>query len=289
MAFEVTQTDDSNFPGLATAPEEKVEPAIQQDAPAEVVTPVGEPKENSDPKPEAEEPKSSIPEPKVDAEQLQFAYGDVQVKVEIPEDISAAFSEKELDAKAITAELYTSKDFSLTNETKEKLYGAFGKTLVDTYLSALKQNNDHIVSDFKAKHESTQKAQADAVKWGEDKSQELFGVDYAKLEERALATLDDSQLAQFNAAMESGSRWLQEAAFTALKQHLDAAAEGTVAPDIELGGKAATGQEEGPLSQADYIRQIAQIGRTLRSKPADYKAAMDKLDVRRRAGMAAGI
>lgn len=287
MAFEVTQTDDSNFPGLANTPEEKVEPVIQQDEPVEGGS-TAIPEGVGDPNPEATDPPAT-PEPKVDAEQLQFAYGDVQVKVEIPEDISAAFAEKELDAKAITAELYTSKDFSLTNETKEKLYGAFGKTIVDTYLSALKQNNDHIVSDFKAKHESTQKAQAEAVKWGEDKSQELFGVDYAKLEERALATLDDNQLAQFNAAMESGSRWIQEAAFTALKQHLDAAEEGASAPDIELGGKAAAGQDDGPLTMADYVRQIAQVGRELRGKPAEHKAAMNKLDARRRAGMAVGI
>lgn len=76
-------------------------------------------------------------------EEVSYFFGGEEVTIEVPQDVEEELKAKGLDAYAIAAELYAKDgDFSLSEETKQKLYDAFGKFAVDAYLSGLKAQNE---------------------------------------------------------------------------------------------------------------------------------------------------
>lgn len=218
----------------------------------------------------------------------EFYFGGEAVEIEIPQDVDAALKEKGLDAMQIAQELY-SKDgnFELKEETKQKLYDAFGKFAVDAYLSGLKATND----SFLMKHENAIKEaeQANTQRFA-DVSKEVGGEEgWSRLESWALENLSDDELNAFNAVMESGNQYLQQYAVREL-EHRRKETQGDDKPNlIEPDASASVHSDNSPLSREQYIKEIAQLSSRFGKDRKAAAEAQAKLDARRRAGMAKGL
>lgn len=222
------------------------------------------------------------------ADDAVFFYGDHEVEIEIPQDVSDTLKEKGIDAMQICRELYgEGGKFELSDETKQKLYDAFGKFAVDAYLSGLKAQNDlYFMNEANAAKE---REAADAQRFT-DISKEVGGEDgWARLEEWALETLSDDELTAFNAVMESGNQYLQQYAVRELEGRRKAA-QGDDKPNlIEPSQAAPSGGDNSPLSRDQYIREIAKLGERFGRDRKGMAEAQARLDARRRAGMAKGL
>lgn len=97
----------------------------------------GQPSEKGDNGGENGEPKPD--DTATDTEEVQYFFGEHEVTVDIPQDVTDSLKEKGIDAKQVAKELYSKGGkFELSDATKQKLYDAFGKFAVDAYLSGLK-------------------------------------------------------------------------------------------------------------------------------------------------------
>lgn len=218
----------------------------------------------------------------------EFYFGGEAVTIEIPSDVDAALKEKGLDANAIVSELYAKDgDFSLSEETKSKLYEAFGKFAVDAYLSGLKAQNE----GFMLRHETAaREAEAANAQRFTDIASTVGGEEgWSKLEGWALENLSDDELTAFNAVMESGNMYLQQYAVRELEGRRKAAMGDDNPNLIEPSATATATEDNSPLSRDQYIREIAQLGSKFGRDRKALAEAQAKLDARRRAGMAKGI
>lgn len=221
-------------------------------------------------------------------EPASYFFGGEEVEIEIPEDVDAALKEKGLDASKVAAELYAKEgEFSLSDETKQKLYDAFGKFAVDAYLSGLKATNE----GFMHRHaESIKEAEAADAQRFTDISNECGGEEgWGRLEQWALEALSDDELTAFNAVMESGNQYLQQYAVRELEGRRKAAQGDDKVELVEASAPAQADADNGPLTREAYIRATAEIGRTFGNDRKAAAEAQAKLDARRRAGMAAGL
>lgn len=230
---------------------------------------------------EGQEPKES------DNEQTTYYYGGNEVEIEIPTDVEESLKEKGIDAKALVSELYSKDgDFSLSDETKQKLYDAFGKFSVDAYLSGLKAQNEMFFMNEATKAKEMEQANTQRFN---DIAKEVGGDEgWTRLEEFALSTLSDEELTAFNAVMDSGNQYLQMYAVRELEARRKQA-QGDDKVELVQGTPASDEGDNSPLSAQEYIREVAQIGSKFRGDrkgAAEYQA---KLDARRRAGMARGL
>lgn len=225
---------------------------------------------------------------KADTEEEQYFFGEHEVTIEIPQDVTDSLKEKGIDAKQVAKELYA-KDgkFELSDETKQKLYDAFGKFAVDAYLSGLKVQNEAF---FLKEANAAKEAEAANAQRFTDISKEVGGEDgWARLEEWALETLSDDELTAFNTVMESGNQYLQQYAVRELEGRRKAA-QGDDKPNlIEPSQAAPSGGDNSPLSRDQYIREIAKLGERFGRDRKGMAEAQARLDARRRAGMAKGL
>ena len=243
-------------------------------------------------KPEEEQPGNDQPdgEPQPDdtpTETPEFYFGDLQVEIDIPQDVSDALAEKGLDAAAIAAELYgQGNDFKLSEETLGKLYDAFGKFSVDAYLSGLKATNEGFIHGLKQQEADREAADAErySVVAAECGGEEGWG----RLESWALDTLSDDELTAFNAVMESGNQYLQQYAVRELEARRKAA-QGDDTVELIQPDSARTDTANGPLTAAEYMKEISSLGAKFGRDKAAAAAYERKLDERRRAGIARGI
>lgn len=223
-----------------------------------------------------------------DLVEADFFFGDTQVEIVIDDELSASLKEKGLDAMAIAKELY-SKDgkFELSEDTKGKLYEAFGKFAVDAYLSGLKAQNEAWLHREAA---AVKEAEQANVQRFEDVSKECGGEEgWSKLEEWALEHLSDGELEAFNAVMESGNQYLQMYAVRELEGRRKSM-QGDDRPTlIEPSQAAAPSEDNSPLSRDQYIREVAKLGSIFGRDRKGAAEAQAKLDARRRAGMAKGL
>lgn len=242
--------------------------------------------EQGDGEPEGE-PEPTDPSEPTDAVEPEFFFGESQVTIDIPEDVSSALSEKGLDAKAIAAELYSKGgEFKLSEETLGKLYEAFGKFSVDAYLSGLKATNEGFVHNLTRQDE--QRVAADAERYGVV-SAECGGDDgWSRMEQFALETLDDEKLAAFNEVMRSGNQYLQQYAVRELESQRKAI-QGDDRVDLLEPSAVRTETDGGPLSQGEYIKAISELSTKFNGDRAGAQAAQANLDKRRMAGMSKGI
>lgn len=171
------------------------------------------------------------PEEVATEEDAKFFFDGVEVDVEVPEDITAAFAEKGIDGNAVIKELFADGGkFELTPETKTKLDEAFGKAMVDGYLNLYRQQNGMALKQFQADAEAETKMQAEIT----SSFNELVGGDegWDSLSQWSEANMDEKSLASFNAVMSlPPEHWAaQQAVIEALKikqQAADTEANGT--------------------------------------------------------------
>lgn len=226
------------------------------------------------------------PETEVPAEEPTFFFGDTQVEIDIPQDVTDSLAEKGIDAAAVAAELYSKEGkFELSAETKQKLYDAFGKFSVDAYLNGLKAQNDGWVNNQAKQQEELERQ---TVERFTHVSKECGGEEgWSRLESFALETLGEDELEAFNAVMASGNQYLQQYAVRELEGRRKAA-QGDDAVNLIEPTATASDHSNAPLSAAEYIKAIAGLSRFGHDR-AGRAEAERQLDARRRAGMAKGL
>lgn len=227
--------------------------------------------------PPAEEPPKEEPAPG-ELDCANFKFEGMEVTVEVPADLREELAGKGIDANKVVTELYTSEDFSLTAETKESLYKAFGKATVDSYLGALKDQNR-----MNMKEHTDQQAQvtaAEAVAWTETVDQIGGEESWAAMEQWAQATLSDADFDQFNSVMSSGNRYAQKLAVADMHAKYKAV-EGDGAPNLINGDNVPPASTEGKALSAEEYRDLF--------KTKEYYKAPAKYDALRRKGQALGI
>nr|DAP74209.1 MAG TPA: capsid assembly protein [Caudoviricetes sp.] len=221
-------------------------------------------------------------------EEARYFFGEHEVTIEVPDDVTEALKEKGIDAMQVARELYgEGGKFELSDETKQKLYDAFGKFAVDAYLSGLKAQNETF---FLREETAAKEAEAANAQRYTDIAKEVGGDEgWSRLEEWALESLSDDELTAFNAVMQSGNQYLQAYAVRELESRRKAA-QGDDKPNlIEPTAPSGGGDDNSPLTREQYIRELATLGQRFgkdRKAAAEYQA---KLDARRRAGMARGL
>lgn len=232
------------------------------------------------------EPQSSTEEPGATEDEATFFYGDSEVTIDIPEDLSAELSAKGLDAQALAAELYREGgEFTLTPETREKVDAAYGKFAVDAYLAGLKAQNDGFLRD--QKDQVAQREQADTERFST--VAELVGGEegWNSLVEWGDANLPQEEIDELNAVMQSGNLALQKYAIKSLANQRRAA-EGD--PEAVLIPGDAGAPSQGAALSAQAYREAEQEARQqFRGDQRGYREAVAKLDARRRAGMQKGL
>lgn len=144
------------------------------------------------------------------AEDVVLYWGEHQIDVDMPEEISSAFAEAGIDGKAVLAELYAQGgNFELTDKTKELLVEKFGKPLVEGYLGMYKMQNEMAIADY-------ERQQADLTATIQTNSAECDGIvsavgGWEGLNEWAVNSMDDKQLNAFNAVMSLGvEHWVAQ-------------------------------------------------------------------------------
>ena len=208
-------------------------------------------------------------------------YGDLEVNVSLDADIVNSLGEAGLDGKAISEELYSSEDFTLTDETKEKLYEAFPKSLVDSYLAGVKASNDLFVNDSKSQAEAAEAAGTAAwestmeVMGGEDRWDDMSSF--------ALENLSEEDFNDFNEVMKSAPLKVQQVMIKDLFNKFEEAGK-PVAPtilDLE------TGENNGDLSNAGDSLSYSAYQEIVTS--GEYSKDPTKYDALRKAGQKKGI
>lgn len=223
-----------------------------------------------------------------DTEEVQYFFGEHEVTIDIPQDVTDSLKEKGIDAKQVAKELYAKGGkFELSDATKQKLYDAFGKFAVDAYLSGLKAQNEVF---FLKEANAAKELEAANTQRFSDVSKEIGGEEgWSRLEAWALETLSDDELTAFNAVMESGNQYLQQYAVRELESRRKAA-QGDDRPSlIEPSAPAKANEENGPLTRDQYVQAIATLSQKYGNDRKAMAEAQAKLDARRRAGMARGI
>lgn len=220
--------------------------------------------------------------------EVSYFFGGEEVTIEVPQEVEEELKAKGLDAHAIAAELYAKDgDFSLSEETKQKLYDAFGKFAVDAYLSGLKAQNEAFM--LRSENEAKEREAADVQRFT-DISKECGGEDgWNRLEEWALEALSDDELTAFNAVMQSGNQYLQMYAVRELEARRKAAQGDDEVTLVQPSAPAVDASDNSPLSAQEYIREISQLSQRFGRDRKAAAEAQSKLDARRRAGMAKGL
>lgn len=230
--------------------------------------------------PPADEPPAEPPpadEPAGELDTAGFKFNGVEVTVDVPTDLREELSSKGIDVNAVVTELYTSDDFNLSAETKEKLYEVYGKAAVESYLSSLKLQNEYTLKN----HNESVAAQqaANEAAWNETLDQVGGEAEWNAMELWAQNNLTDEEFLELNKVMETGSRYAQKLAVADLLSRYKSA-EGDVAPNLISGDRTPPSTTEVALTRQQYIEGF---------KNGEYKKDPRAWDARRRKGIEAGI
>lgn len=148
---------------------------------------------------EVTEGDKSVEEPKED-EVTGYFFGDQQVEVEVPSDISAALKEHKIDEASLLKELFAKDgEFKPSEATRKALDKAFGKAMVDGYLGLFQEKNKMSMESFAAKQAEEDKQ----LKANSEDFEALTGGDdgWAELTDWASENLSEGEITQFNAVM----------------------------------------------------------------------------------------
>lgn len=209
-----------------------------------------------------------------------------QVQVEVPDDLSEALSSAGVDVNSIVNELYgKDSDFTLSEETRAPLDEKYGKPVVDTFLGALKTQNETFIKGQQDAVTAAEQANAEAKEWSDG----LVGGEegWDELSRWSEENLDEEQIASFNRAMESGDKWLQELAIKDLQSKYKEK-EGDASAALIVGDGSGGSSAGAALSANEYIKEMTSP-EFLGLKGQDKVKAQEQLDSRRRAGMKRGL
>lgn len=216
----------------------------------------------------------------------EYFFNGEPVQIEVPEDLKSTLSESGVDVDKVLGELYgKDSDFTLSDETRAPLDEKYGKPVVDTFLNALKTQNDSVLKGAQEATRAAEEANKQAVEW----SNELVGGEenWSALESWATDNLEDAQLESFNRAMESGDKWMQELAIKDLHSKFKES-EGDTSASLISGDATSSDSAGSPLSAQDYIAEMTSPEfRNLKGQ--DKVKAQQQLDARRRVGMKRGL
>lgn len=229
--------------------------------------------------PEGDKPadKEAVPAEAISLDNAKFAGMDVDVS--IPAEVVSFATQHGFDAKEIAAELYGSEDFTLSPETKGKLYEAFGQFQVDAYLDGIKMKNDYLIAAHQG--EVARKVESEKQAWdatiavmgGEDRWDDMSAF--------AMKTLPEDEVEEFNHVMEHGTLRMQQLMIKDLYSRYEAAGKPPAPTILELEEGGTTGVEDGSvaLSKEQFIKIVG---------TKEYKANPAKYDALRRLGMQQG-
>lgn len=216
----------------------------------------------------------------------EFYFNGQQVQVEVPDDLKSSLSDAGVNVDTVLSELYgKDSDFALSDETRKPLDEKFGKPIVDTFLSSLKQQNDSVLKGAESAKKAAEEANAQAAEW----SNELVGGEeqWDSLSEWAAGNLEESQIESFNKAMQSGDKWLQELAIKDLHSKYQNS-EGDTHVSLISGDSAGSDSSGSPLGRDEYIAEMTSP-EFMKLRGQDKDKAQAQLDARRRAGQRKGL
>lgn len=220
--------------------------------------------------------------------EVSYHFGGEEVSIEVDASHREAFEAKGLDIDALAAELYRADgDFTLSEESMNKCYEAFGKFAIDAFIQGLKAQNEATIAGWKAEVEAATRADTERF---ETLSKEIGGEQgWTQLEAFALETLTDEELAAFNEVMASGNMYLQQYALKDLEARRHSVQGDTEVKMIQGDNVSHGDADSGPMNARDYIMATAALGSKFPNDKAGYARAQAALDARRRAGQAAGL
>lgn len=138
-----------------------------------------------------------------EADESEYYFGEQQVNIEVPDEISTALTEAGIDEKELLSQLFKKDgDFSIDDETRSKLEDKFGATMVNGYLNMYKGINEQNVAKQKseaAELETTEKAQSEAYATAVGGEEGLVA-----MEGYIVDSFAPEQLEAYNAIMENG-------------------------------------------------------------------------------------
>lgn len=221
-----------------------------------------------------------------DAEPAEYFFNGEQVQIEVPDDLKSTLTESGVDVDKVLGELYgKDSEFQLSDETRAPLDEKYGKVVVDTFLNALKGQNESMLKGAQEAQRAAEESNKAAAEW----SNELVGGEenWTALESWATDNLDEKQIESFNRAMDSGDKWLQELAIKDLHSKMHNA-EGDTSAELISGDSPGNETAGAPLSAKDYIAEMTSPEFS-KLKGQDKAKAQQQLDMRRRAGMKRGL
>lgn len=240
--------------------------------------------EGSEETPEGEE--NSEEGSQEEGEKPDYYFNGEKVSVEVPDDLKQSLDDVGVDVDQVLSELYGEEsDFTLSEETRKPLDEKYGKAVVDTFLGAIKAQNEAVLQQTKEAQKAAEEANKQAVEW----SNELVGGEenWTAMSDWAVENLSDEQLDSFNKAMDSGDKYIQELAIKDLKSKYHEA-EGDTNATLISGDSTASVDSGSPLSSSEYIAEMTSPEfRALKGQ--EKVKAQAKLDARRRAGMKKGL
>lgn len=284
---EVVVTTEETINGPTDSPSDSGTDPVATDTPDEVVPPTEDPG-GDDPDGKGPTEETATPTEEAPPVEAEYYFGDELVSIEVQPDHREAFEAKGLDIDALAAELY-SKDggFALSKESYDKCCEAFGKFAIDAFISGLKAQNEQAVAGWK--HEAEARVRADEERFS-GLCADLGGEEgWNRLEEYALTTLTDDELAGFNEVMASGNQYLQKYAVKELEGRRKATHGDDAVALIEGNATPAGSSDTAPLNARDYIKATAELGSKYQHDKVGYAKAQAALDARRRAGLASGL
>lgn len=207
-----------------------------------------------------------------------YFFGDTQVDIEIPEDISTALAEKGINSESLMKELFAKEGkFELKEKTRTKLYDAFGKTMVDGYLSLYKQQNTLALSEYNRKETENRELH---TKQSEEFTTLVGGDDgWDAIGEWASESLSDGELEAFNAVMTLPTEhWAaQRAVLEAIKIKMGASVEkplSLIGDDPNAGVTTKAGGLPSQLTRSEF-QEIMYSERYAKDK--NYASAIDAI------------
>lgn len=210
-------------------------------------------------------------------EEVKYQYQGQEVEIEIPDDLRTELSAKGLDVDALAKELYSNEKFEFSQETREKLEAAFGKTMVNAYMQGLKAQNELTMQAFKNASEAKQAA--DNAAWDAALTQVGGEETWGAMEAWAQNTFTDEEFSQFNKIMDSGDAYAQKLAINDVLSRYRKS-EGDDGAHLVDGETAPPAGDGAGLSAQQYLNLF---------KTGEYYKDPAKYDALRRKGQAAGL
>lgn len=275
MAIEIHEDVEVPNASIEETDEVLVDAGSETPEVDEVQQPEGE---STDDTPTSDDDVGDTPDDKsTDTEVEPLMFNGAEVDVDIPEDITEQFAKHDINAKELVADLYSGDEFSLSEENHEKLSSIYGKTIVDSYISAIKGQNE-MAENALAGQKAAQDTANENV-WNETVEQ-VGGEDkWDELEGWAGKSLSDEQFNDFNSVMETGSRYAQKLAVADMMSRRNSV-EGDDSPSLVEGENGNKGGATDALSRAEYL-QLHTTG--------EYAKNPSKFDAMRRIGQTRGL